>query len=152
MQSWFWGVKRELLRADWGDRLRSWLCVQEDRHPQLFSQETNMAYNYPKGDIFLLKHLICAKFLPFSKSFCYCSVAKSCPTLCNPMDCSSPCPSLSPRVCPGYCPGRWWCRPTISSSVTLFPFFLQSFPVSGSFPISWLFTILLPIISWISAF
>ena len=49
-----------------------------------------------------------------------------------------PCPSPSPRVCPSLCPLNWWCHPTISSSVTLF-FCLQSFPASGSFPVSQLF-------------
>ena len=37
---------------------------------------------------------------------CCCSVIKSCPTLCDPMDCSTPglpCPSPSPRVCPSSC-------------------------------------------------
>ena len=33
----------------------------------------------------------------------------------------------------------WWCHPTISSSVTLFSSCLQSFPASGSFPVSQLF-------------
>ena len=42
-----------------------------------------------------------------------------------------PCPSLSPRACSNLCPLRWWCHPTVSSSVTLF--FSQSFPASGSF-------------------
>ena len=51
-----------------------------------------------------------------------------------------PCPSPSPRVCPSSCPLSQWCHPTISSSVTLFSFCSQSFPASGSFPISWLFT------------
>ena len=32
-----------------------------------------------------------------------------------------------------------WCHPTISSSVTPFSSCLQSFPASGSFPMSWLF-------------
>ena len=32
-----------------------------------------------------------------------------------------------------------WCHPTISSSVISFSFCLQSFPASGSFPVSWLF-------------
>ena len=47
-----------------------------------------------------------------------------------------PCPSLSPRVCSNSRPLSWWCHPTISSSVV--PFFsrLQSFPDSGSFPVS----------------
>ena len=49
-----------------------------------------------------------------------------------------PCPSLSPGVSSS-CPLKWWCHPTISSSATLFSFCLQSFPVSGSFPMSWLF-------------
>ena len=47
------------------------------------------------------------------------------------------CPSLSPRVYSNSCPlSRWW-YPTISSSATLFSSCLQSFPASGSFPMSW---------------
>ena len=49
-----------------------------------------------------------------------------------------PCPSLSPRVCSNSCPLSRWCYPTISSSVTCFSSCLQSFPASGSFPMSWL--------------
>ena len=48
-----------------------------------------------------------------------------------------PCPSLSHRVCSNSCPLSQWCHPTISSSVTLFSSCLQSFPGSGSFPVSW---------------
>ena len=50
-----------------------------------------------------------------------------------------PYPSLSPWVCSNSCLLNQWCHPTISSSVA--PFFScpQSFPVSGSFPASWLF-------------
>ena len=51
-----------------------------------------------------------------------------------------PCPSLSPGVCSNSCPLGWWCHPTISSSVTPFFFCPQSFPASGSFPMSQLFT------------
>ena len=50
-----------------------------------------------------------------------------------------PCPSLSPRVCSNLCPLSQSCHPTISSSVTPFSFYLQSFPSSGSFPMSWPF-------------
>ena len=50
-----------------------------------------------------------------------------------------PCPSLSPRICPSSCPLSRWCHPTILSSVIPFSFCLQSFPASGSFPMSWLF-------------
>ena len=47
-----------------------------------------------------------------------------------------PCPSPSPRVCSNSCPLSWWCHPAISSSVIPFSFHLQSFPESGSFPMS----------------
>ena len=50
-----------------------------------------------------------------------------------------PCPSLSPGVCSNSCALSRWCHPTISSSVTPFCSCHQSFPASGSFPMSWLF-------------
>ena len=50
-----------------------------------------------------------------------------------------PYPSLSPRVYPNSCPLNHWCHPTISSSATLFSSCPQSFPASGSLPMSWLF-------------
>ena len=40
---------------------------------------------------------------------------------------------------PSSCPLNRWCHPTISSSFALFSFCLQSFPASGSFPMSQLF-------------
>ena len=51
-----------------------------------------------------------------------------------------PCPSPTPRVYSNSCPSSQWCYPTISSSVVLFFSHLQSFPASGSFPVSQLFT------------
>ena len=53
---------------------------------------------------------------------------------------SLPCPSLVPGVCSNPCPLSWWCYLTIVSSVTLFSFCLQSFPASGFFPMSRLFS------------
>ena len=50
------------------------------------------------------------------------------------------CPSLSPWVCSNSWPLIWWCCPTISSSITLFSSCPQSFPASGSSPVSQLFT------------
>ena len=51
-----------------------------------------------------------------------------------------PCLSPTPRVHPNSCPlSRWW-HPTISSSVIPFFSCLQSFPTSGSFQMSQLFT------------
>ena len=49
-----------------------------------------------------------------------------------------PCPSPAPEACSNSCPSSWWCHPTISSSIISFSC-LQSFPASGSFPMSWLF-------------
>ena len=51
-----------------------------------------------------------------------------------------PCPSPAPRVYPNSCPSSRWCHPTISSSVVPFSSCLQSFPTSGSFQMSQLFT------------
>ena len=50
-----------------------------------------------------------------------------------------PCPSLSPRVCSNSCLLSQWCHPTILWSVIPFSSCLQSFPASGSFPMSQLF-------------
>ena len=51
-----------------------------------------------------------------------------------------PCPSSTPGVYSNSYPLGRWCHPTISSSVVLFSSRLQSFPASGSFPMSQLFT------------
>ena len=74
--------------------------------------------------------------------FQFSSVAQLCPTLCDLVDGITPgfpvyhqlaeltqTPVLS-----------WWCHPTILSSVPHFFSCLQSFPASGSFPVSRLFT------------
>ena len=50
-----------------------------------------------------------------------------------------PCPSPTPRVYSNSGPLSQWCHPTISSSVFSFSC-LQSFPGSGSFPMSQFFT------------
>ena len=47
--------------------------------------------------------------------------------------------SLSPTACSNSCPSSWWCHPTVSSSVVPFSSHLQSFPASGSFPVSQFF-------------
>ena len=47
-----------------------------------------------------------------------------------------PCPSPTFGACSNSCPLSHWCHTTISSSVVPFSSCLQSFPASGSFPIS----------------
>ena len=46
------------------------------------------------------------------------------------------CPSPTPGACSNSCPSSRWCHPNISSSVVPFSSCFQSFPASGSFPMS----------------
>ena len=62
------------------------------------------------------------------------SVAQLCPTLCDPMDCSVPGLPVHHQL------PEFTQTPTISSSVFPFSSLLQSFPASGSFPVSQFFT------------
>jgi len=50
-----------------------------------------------------------------------------------------PCPSPTPGVYSNSCPLSQWCHPTISPTVIPFSSCLQSFPASGSFPMSQFF-------------
>ena len=47
-----------------------------------------------------------------------------------------PCPSPAPRACSNSCLLSWWCHLTISFSIIPFSSWPQSFPASGSFPMS----------------
>ena len=58
----------------------------------------------------------------------------------EPWHARPPCPWSTPGVYPNSCPWHQWCHPTISFSVIPFSFCPQSFPESGSFQISQLFT------------
>ena len=58
----------------------------------------------------------------------------------EPQHTRPPCPSPIPTVYPNSCPLSQWCHLTISSSVVPFSSLLQSFPTSGSFQMSQLFT------------
>ena len=79
--------------------------------------------------------------IPLFLKICFCLVAQSCSTCLTPWTAACQ-TSLSYTI-------SWslrklmllnrWCHPTISSSVTTFPTCPQSFPASGSFPMSWLF-------------
>ena len=74
------------------------------------------------------------------------SVAKSCLTLCDPMNYSSPgflVIQYLPELAQTHA-SSWWCHPTFSSSVASFSLCPPSFPSSGSFPKSWLFAISWP--------
>ena len=51
-----------------------------------------------------------------------------------------PWPSPNSRACSNSCPSSQWYHPTISCSVVTFSSCIQSFPASGSFPVSQFFT------------
>ena len=73
---------------------------------------------------------------------CCCSVTQSCLTLCDPMPCSMPgLPVLLhlPEFAQVHVHCNQWCHLAISSSDALFPFCPQSFPASGTLPVSHLF-------------
>ena len=65
------------------------------------------------------------------------SVAQSCPTLCDPMNRSTPGLPVHHQL-PEFT-RLTWCHPAISSSVVPFSSYSQSLPASGSFPMSQLF-------------
>ena len=75
----------------------------------------------------------------------YYSVQFSCSVMSNSLQphelqhARYPCPLPTPRAYSNSCPSSRWCHPTISSSVVPYPSRLQSFPASGSFPMSQFF-------------
>ena len=89
---------------------------------------------------------ICCQYNYWSFPFSKCSVQFSRSVVSNSLrpyglqHTRPSCPSPTPGVHSNSCPVSRWCHPTISSSVIPFSFHLQSFPASGSFPMSQLFT------------
>ena len=78
----------------------------------------------------------------YNLSVQFSSVTQSCPTLCNPMNHSTP--GLPdhyqlPEFTEIPCPLSRWCHPAISSSVIPFSSCPQSLPASESFPMSQFF-------------
>ena len=112
---------------------------------------------FPAPESFPMNHCLhsCTLFIPICKTLLilplygmllslsqFNSVTQSCPTLCDPMDCSMPgfpVHYLTPGACSKSCSSSWWCHPTSSSSAIPFSSCLQSFPASGSFPMNQLF-------------
>ena len=75
---------------------------------------------------------------------CCSSVAESCLTFCDPMDCSTPGLSV-PHHIPVFAQVHVHCiGDAISSPDALFSFCPQSFPASGTFPVNQLFSIRWP--------
>ena len=86
---------------------------------------------------------ICRTFRPVSSTFllgfisdCCCSVVSNSLHPHELPHARLPWFLLSLGVCSDSCLLSWWCHPTISSSVIPFSSCPQSFPASGSFPVS----------------
>ena len=95
----------------------------------------------------IIKHNTkCFPFILFVKIFLVCSsVQFSCSVVSDSLQphglqhARLSCPSPTPRDCSNSCPLSRRCHPTITSSVVPFSSHLQSFPLSGSFPMSQFF-------------
>ena len=82
-------------------------------------------------------HLECCKEISVQFSH---SVAPDSLRPCGLQHARAACPSPTPWVYSNSCPSSRWSLPAISSSVVPFSSHLQSFPASGSFPMSQSFT------------
>ena len=91
-------------------------------------------FNQIKFPMLVLFFLLIIPSVQFSCSVVFLSLQP-----CGLQHVRLPCPSPTPRACSNSCPSSWWCNPAISSSVVPFSFHLQSFPASGSFPMSQFF-------------
>ena len=80
-----------------------------------------------------------SKFFPGISQFS--SVTQSCPTLCYPMDCSTPGLPIHHQLLELTQTHVLWVSDVIQSSLPVVPFssHLQSFPAPGSFPMSQFF-------------
>ena len=88
-----------------------------------------------KGFFFLIK---ISKFAKFHSVQFSCSVLSDSLWPHGLQHARLPCPSPTPWAYSNSCSSSQWCRPTVSSSVIPFSC-LQSFPASGSFPMSQFF-------------
>jgi len=94
------------------------------------------SYDQPRQHIKRQRHY----FVNKGPSSQFSSVAQLCPTLCDTMNCSMPGFPVHHQLPEPPKAMSWWCHPTISSSVIPFSSWPQSFPASGSFQMSQLFT------------
>ena len=102
--------------------------------------ETTSCYTMPILLLFVNNRTLLNSLqsLPYSWiSVQFSSVTQLCPTLCDPMNHSTPgLPSPTPRIHSNSLPLNQWCHPAISSSVIPFSSCPQSLPASGSFQMS----------------
>ena len=111
-------------------------CVQPTRRKRLTVYRMNKQAEILKGFRCSKSQYTWRKSVQFS-----CSVVSDSLRPHELQHARPPCASPTPGVHPNSCPLSWWCHPTISSSVVPFSSCPQSFPTSGSFPMSQLFAL-----------
>ena len=94
------------------------------------SEKADLKLNIQKTKIMAFSPISTVQFSP---------VTQSCPTLCDPMNRSTPGLLVHPGVHWDSRPSSQWCHPAISSSVALFSSCPQSLSASESFPMSQVF-------------
>ena len=134
---------------DWFSSLFSFYCFERllfyFSNSYFYILNINLNFKIFLSFFLLVSLYISTLFAPYHTVFSsiqFSSVTHSCPTLCDPMNHSTPGLPVHhqlPWVHSNSCPLSRWCHPTISSSVIPFSSCPQSFPASGSFQISQLF-------------
>ena len=121
-------------------KILEWVAISSYRGSSCTRDQT--CVSCPAGRFFTTEppekpHIIYLQFssVQFSRSVVFNSLGPH-----ESQHAKPPCPSPTPGVNPNSCPLSRWCHPAISSSVIPFSSYPQSFPASGSFPMSQLFT------------
>ena len=113
------------------ERILEWLAMPSSRGSSQSRDQTHISYVSSLTDGFFNTRATCLLFS--------CSVVSDSLWPHGLQHTRLPCPSPFPGACSDLCPSSQWCHPTISSSHAPFSSCLQSFPTSGSFPMSQFF-------------
>ena len=143
-----WGRSKRHFPCFWNRALATSECSWEVKSRWMKLSAWCLAHSKCSVNLWLLPMSSCLwkeivnMISVISYMYCCCSVAKLHLTFCNPMDCSTPgFPVL--HFLPEFAQTHvHWVGDVIQPSHPLFhPLFscLQSFPTSGTFPVSWLF-------------
>ena len=110
---------------------KSWTWLSDSAHYSVAQKHHDLLIHFTNGAQ--------AGYFSFSSVQFSCSVMSISLWPHESQHARPPCPSPTPGVYSNSCPSSWWCHPAISSFVVPFSSCPQSFPASGSFPMSQLF-------------
>ena len=142
-------LTRELVGSKWTDIWSLCLRRTDNQHQEVsggrfFSMTLKKQIAKPFFFLFSVSFVCTTLFLFSCSLILYIGTLSSVQSLCyvslqphGRQHTRLPCPSPTPRACSNSCASSWWCHPTISPSViSKGSPCLQSFPASGSFPLS----------------